>query len=269
MPFMQAGDIELYFESKGEGAPLLFISGSNGDLRIKPNMLDGPLPNHFEVVTYDQRGLGQSDKPNWPYSMANYAEDAANLIEAGGWEKAHIVGYSFGGMVAQELALRFPEKVDRLVLCATSAGGDGGASYPLHELEMMPVKQRIRLGAELQDTRRNEAWQAENQDAMVEFARQAGAVRHQFGKELNFDIGREHLLDARRYHDCWEYLAEITAPTLVCAGKYDGIAPPKNAEALASRIPGAELAFFEGGHIFIAQDKTANEAIIEFLQSEE
>ena len=124
---MQAGDIRVYFETAGEGPGVLFIGGTGGDLRIRPSVMDGPLKKHFELVSYDQRGLGQTDKPDFPYSMADYAHDAAALIDAGGWDSCHVVGYSFGGMVAQELAIRYPEKINRLVLCATSAGGAGGA----------------------------------------------------------------------------------------------------------------------------------------------
>jgi len=268
LPFIQAGDIELYFQTAGEGTKLLFISGSSADLRIKPNMFDGPLAKNFELVSYDQRGLGQSDKPDWPYTIADFASDAVNFMDAGGWEKAHILGYSFGGMVAQELAIRYPNRVDKLVLCATSSGGEGGRSYPLHELEDMPVKHRIRIGTQISDTRCDEAWQGKNPDAMVEHARNAGAIRRLYGKEANFNIGREHLMEARRYHDCWDRLREITAETLVCGGRYDGIAPPTNQEALASQIPNARLEMFEGGHIFIAQDKSAHVKIIEFLLEE-
>jgi len=269
LPFFQAGDIELYFETAGEGPRVLFIGGTGGDLRIKPNVFDGPLSKHFELVSYDQRGLGQSEKPNWPYTMGNYAEDAANLLDAGGWDKCHVIGYSFGGMVAQELAIRYPEKIDRLVLCSTSAGGDGGASYPLHKLAEMPVKHRIRIGIETSDTRHDEDWQAANPDALVEFARTIGATKQQFGDELNWEIGRENQLIARKQHNCWERLHNITAPTMICGGKFDGNATPDNHTALASRIPGATLRFFEGGHLFIAQDRTAYAAIIEFLKKED
>jgi len=248
---------------------VLFISGTGGDLRVKPNMFDGPLPKSFEVVSYDQRGLGQSEKPNWPYTMGNYAEDAVNLMEAGGWDKCHIIGYSFGGMVAQELAIRYPERVDKLVLCSTSPGGEGGASYPLDELAEMPVKHQIRIGLEISDIRHDEAWQAENPDAVLDYARSIGNTRQQFGQEHHWAIGREHQLMARKQHNCWAHLNQITAPTLICGGKYDGNALPASHEAMASRIPNARLEFFEGGHLFIAEDRTAYATIIDFLNKED
>ena len=81
MPFAKIGDLNVYFERAGAGAPLLFISGSGADLRIKPNQMDGPLPKQFDVLSYDQRGLGQTSKPDAPYTMADYADDAARLMD--------------------------------------------------------------------------------------------------------------------------------------------------------------------------------------------
>ncbi|MDF2900991.1 MAG: alpha/beta hydrolase, partial [Phenylobacterium sp.] len=120
MPVATVNGLSLHFERAGSGEPLLFISGTGGDLRNKPNQFDGPLAKAFDMISYDQRGLGRSDKPDQRYSMADYADDAAALMEAQGWDEAHVVGVSFGGMVAQELVLRHPHRVRRLVLACTS-----------------------------------------------------------------------------------------------------------------------------------------------------
>src|SRR3984957_4944173 len=111
MPVAQLGSIDLYYERAGDGPPLLFISGTGGDLRVKPNVFDGPLAKSFDVLGYDQRGLGRSAKPDVDYTMADYADDAAGLLGALDWASAKVVGVSFGGMVAQELAIRHPAKV--------------------------------------------------------------------------------------------------------------------------------------------------------------
>src|SRR3954452_9423845 len=109
MPYARGkGGLQLYFEHGGEGPRLLFVSGTGGDLRNKPNVFDGPLPKSFDVLAYDQRGLGQSEKPDVAYSMADYADDAAALMQSQGWDEALVIGVSFGGRVAQELALRHP-----------------------------------------------------------------------------------------------------------------------------------------------------------------
>ena len=134
MPFVTVRDINVYYEIAGAGPKLLFINGTGGDLRRRPNVFDSPLTQHFTVLSYDQRGLGQTDIPETPYTMADYAEDANALLDALGWQSCRVMGVSFGGMVAQEFAVRYPQRVQRLVLACTSSGGAGGASYPLHEL---------------------------------------------------------------------------------------------------------------------------------------
>ena len=110
MPFAKIDDIQLYFEqsiSPNTDAPrLLFVGGTGGDLRIKPNIFDSALAQHFHLLAYDQRGLGQSDIPDGPYTMEQYADDASQLLTAVGWENAHVYGVSFGGMVAQHLVVQ-------------------------------------------------------------------------------------------------------------------------------------------------------------------
>lgn len=257
--------LHLHHERAGQGPRVLFISGTGSDLRVRPNVLDGPLPRHFEVLAYDQRGQGRSEKPDVPCTMADYADDAAELLAHVGWDRAHVVGVSFGGMVAQELALRNPSVVDRLVLACTSSGGAGGASYPLHELEDLPEAERFAASLELSDLRRSPAWQAEHPDEVVRLAEQARATAAVGADDPGLAAGRRRQLGARRGHDTFDRLAQVRSPTLVCAGRHDGIAPVANSQTLAEAIPGARLQVFEGGHLFLLQDRTAWPVIIDFL----
>ncbi|MDO8295924.1 MAG: alpha/beta fold hydrolase [Caulobacter sp.] len=265
MSYVTANGLNLWVERKGEGEPLLFISGSGGDLRRKPGPLDGPLARRFDTVAYDQRGLGQSDKPDGPYAMADYADDAAGLLDELDWATANVVGVSFGGMVAQELAIRHPGRIRKLVLCCTSPGGAGGASYPLHTLIGMDPEAEARRMIPISDTRHDAAWQAANPDAfkgMLDFR-----MNDPWAGELRRAMGAELQLLARKDHDTWDRLPAITAPTLICGGLYDGIALPETQRRLAERIPSAQLRMFEGGHMFLIQDRAAFPAIIDFLDA--
>jgi len=264
LPYIQTSKLQLYYECVGTGDPLLFISGTGADLRNKPNFLDGPAPKIFETLAYDQRGLGQSDKPGVAYSMADYADDAAALLDAMGWDHAHIIGVSFGGMVAQELALRHGNRINRLVLACTSPGGRGGASYPLHDVQDMDLETRVRHMIPISDTRNNAAWasaNAETYEAMVAFA-STDAFKGETGRAE----GAMRQLEARKHHDTWNRLPNIACPTLICGGKFDGIARPETQKKMAARIPNAKRAMFEGGHLFMLQDRTAIQTMIAFLQ---
>jgi 3-oxoadipate enol-lactonase len=262
MPLVTANGITLHYQLAGTGPRLLFISGTGSDLRNRPNVFDGPLAEAFEVLAYDQRGLGQSAVPPGPYAMADYGDDAAALLDALGWGPVPVVGVSFGGMVAQELVLRHPDRVSSLVLCCTSSGGTGGASYPLHELAALPEHERIVRQLELSDVRRDAAWRHDHPD---QFARIYQLTRAGLQPDRS-ETGAALQLAARARHDTWDRLERISVPVLVAGGRHDGIAPVANQQALAGRIPGAELQLFEGGHLFMIQDRDAWPAIIDWLR---
>lgn len=259
MPRATVNGVDLYYELAGRGPRFLFISGTGGDLRNKPNMFDSPLARHFEMLSYDQRGLGQSEIPFGDYAMADFADDAAALMAEVGWDDAVVMGASFGGMGAQELALRHPSRVRRLVLACTSSGGAGGASYPLHELADLPPTERVERSLALADIRIDDAWRADNPERWE-------AMRAQSGSAPERQDGARKQLQARKGHDTWDRLGQIQCPTFVAGGRYDGIAPPDNSQRLADAIPGAELQLFEGGHMFFVQDRSAFPAMIEFLE---
>ena len=263
MPRIHANHLDLYYERAGDGPPLLFISGTGGDLRVKPNVFDGGLGRAFDLIAYDQRGLGQSEKPDRAYSMADYADDAAGLLDALGVDSIKVVGVSFGGMVAQELALRHPGKVERLVLACTSPGGAGGASYPFHEIGHLTGEARARFLMPVSDTRRDAAWTAANPDKAETLIAMSSA--DPFAGEPGRADGARRQLEARAAHDTWDRLPDIACPVLVCGGRYDGVALPETQARLAGRIPGAELRMFEGGHLFMIQDRAAVPAMVAWL----
>ena len=266
MPFVERGDIRLFYEQRGQGPRLLVITGTNGDLRRKPSVLESPLARRFTLVAYDQRGLGQSSKPDHPYHMADYADDAAQVMDTVGWGSARVLGISFGGMVAQEFALRHPHKVERLALCCTAPGGRGGASYPLHELIGLSPQQRAEHLLAVQDTRRDAAWIAADparaQKALDELMARARPVDP---SDPNIALGSRRQIEARRDHDTFDRLPQLKMPVGLFAGKYDGVAKPEAQEAMRRQILHASLRFFEGGHLFTMQDPAAYPAIGDFL----
>jgi 3-oxoadipate enol-lactonase len=260
VPVASVRGIELYYEIAGDGPRLLVLAGSGGDLRVTNPA--APLADRFTTLTFDHRGLGQSARPPGPYSMADYAEDAAALLDAVGWEQCHVLGISFGGMVAQELAIRHPGRIDRLVLACSSSGGEGGASAPLHEYAALPPDEQVAVRLEVLDRRHDRAWQAAHPDAVA-------AMRDRLERAAEADPavqrGARLQLQARAEHDTYDRLHLITAPTLIAAGLHDGQAPPDNQHALLARIPHAEIAWFEGGHGFLRDDPGAYDSVAAFL----
>jgi 3-oxoadipate enol-lactonase len=166
-------------------------------------------------------------------------------------------------MVAQELVLRHPSRVSKLVLACTSPGGAGGASYPFHEIEHLRGEARAKHLIPISDVRRDAAWAAAHPDAYAQFL-ELGS-RDPFADEPGHAMGARRQLEARARHDTWDRLPEIGCPVLIAAGRHDGIALPQTQERMAARIPGATLQFFDGGHLFMIQDRTAIPAMAEFL----
>ncbi len=264
MPITNLGGHPFYFERHGAGAPLLFLGGTGGDLRRPETRLWGPLARQFDLLTLDQRGMGQSYKgDDASFTMADYADDAARLMESQGWKAAHVIGVSFGGMVAQEFALRHPAMVERLILCCTASGGEGGASFPYHELPKMNPDTMAALKVLLSDARHDDAWAAAHPNEYRLLHQMAAA--DPFRDEPGHADGAARQLAARAGHNSWDRLPQLALPVLVMGGRHDGIAPPDVVTALAKRIPGAALCFFEGGHLFMLEDKTAYPAMADFL----
>ena len=262
MPIFESGDLSINYQITGVGPRVLFFNGSGATLQSTELLLRS-LSKECEVLAHDQRGLGLTSIPEGPYTMAQYAADAAALLDYVGWETCVVIGISFGGMVAQEFAVTFPERVERLALLCTSTGGAGGSSYPLHELGALSADERAAKMATLSDTRFTPEWLASHpSDAQMMSMRSESTT-----KSADVIRGERLQLAARIGHDVADRLHVIPCPTFVTAGKFDGIAPPVNSEAIVERISDATLSLYEGGHMFIAQDPTAIREIRTFLST--
>lgn len=264
MPILSLPDLDLYYEHRGSGPRLLMFNGSGGSIAAAAPLID-QLARHFDVLVHDQRGLGRTGPPATPPTMADYAADPIALLDHVGWPTANVFGISFGGMAALELAVTVPNRIDRLALLCTSAGGGGGASYPLHVLASLSPAERSRTSTQLLDTRFDEQWLASHpsDQAIVRMRDEAAAAPRTDDQRR----GESMQLQARAGHDVWGRLSAITCPTLVAAGAFDGIAPVSNSEAIASRISGADLRIYQGGHMFIYQDRAAMPDVVSFLSA--
>ena len=261
MPVAPSDGPDLHYEVSGSGPRLLFLNGSGVTLEDSGLMLAG-LASRFEVLAFDYRGLGRSGEVTAPYTMAEVAGDAVAVMDAAGWSSAPVVGISFGGMVALELVVSYPQRVERLALLCTSAGGRGGSSFPLHELEGLDPEVRLARRRILMDTRFDPAWLDSHPDdrRLVAMMESRGPGPDHPGR-----AGIHEQLQARRTHDTWDRLAGIACPTFIGCGRFDGIAPLRNSEAMASEIPGAELHAYPGGHAFLAQAPESFEDVARFL----
>ena len=264
MPVDRVNGVELYWERRGRGPRLLFCNGSGLALQAVRPLLD-PLAGTFDLLAWDYRGFGRSAPVTHPYTMADVAADAAGLVAVTGWQSCRVAGVSFGGMVAQEFAVTHPQRVERLALACTSAGGGGGSSYSLPKLAELPPGQRVAAELKVVDSRWDQRWlEAHTADrVLAERLTAAGQGQHDPAAAAAYAAQ----LQAREGHDVWDRLGAITCPVLVGYGNYDGIAPAQNGANIASRIRGAELRGYEGGHGFLFQDPAALPAFIAFLQA--
>jgi 3-oxoadipate enol-lactonase len=264
VPVVNRPDIDLYYERHGAGRPLLMCNGSGATIEASAPLIT-KLAEHSEVLVHDQRCLGRSGIPATTPTMADYAADALAVADAAGWDRFALFGISFGGMVAQELAVTHPDRIERLALLCTSPGGAGGSSYPLHTLAALPPDERFAISLRNLDSRFDDAWLAEHPfDAMIVDGMRA---RQADDKPDHVRRGEAMQLEARSHHDVWDRLPAITCPTLIMGGEYDGTAPIANSEAIHSRIAGSELRRYEGGHLFVYQDRRAFPDLVEFLTS--
>lgn len=263
MPFAQLNGIEIYHEVHGveDGEWVLNISGTGGDLRrTMPDR--SPLNRSFRVIHYDQRGLGQTAKPDGVYTIEQYADDAAAMIEAVAGGPCHVVGTSFGGMVALNLVLRRPDLVKRLALLVTSPGGSH-ASYRLSDLQGADPDETLPVRMRLLDAR----WDPDADEPLPGLpALYPVLVERHFATtppEIADALRRQ--VEARNGHDVVARLGEIEHETLVVAGRYDELAPVANSEFMVDHMPNATLWVGDGGHLVGFQDRALFPAVIDFL----
>ncbi|MEX1195729.1 MAG: alpha/beta fold hydrolase [Dehalococcoidia bacterium] len=263
MPIIKAGDINLEYYVEGEGPPLLLIMGFAGQASSWGEPIVERLRQHFTVIRFSSRGTGLSDKPETPTTINQMAEDAVALLDALNFDKVHVFGVSMGGMIAQDLVLNHPQRVNRLVIgCTTAGGATNETMSPEVGALMMPTPGLSR------EEQIRKAWPAlcapdfiENGQEFLEAMMVAGSKNptpiDTLGKQMGAISG----------HDTTGRLAQIKTPTLVIHGDIDRLVPPSNGDRLAKGIPGAEhLTIHDSAHMFFWEkpDEAAG-LVTEFL----
>ena len=260
MPHIVSGGFRTFFETRGAGFPLLLINGLGVDHTEWLYQVPAFEP-HFKVITFDNFGSGGSDVPPGPYSTERMADDAARLLETLDIRRAHVLGVSLGGMIAQELALRHPRRLEKLVLGCSAAGG---------RLSVRPTASFQNVGGDATevDLRRmmpflhTDAYIAEHPEEVEAFIRRRMESRMA-------PAGYFAQMSAVMTHDASARLEQICAKTLVIAGEADRLVPPVNSLLIAQRIPGAKLVILpDAPHRMFAENADAfNREVLEFLHN--
>jgi pimeloyl-ACP methyl ester carboxylesterase len=262
MPKVEVNHIAINYEVYGDGDPLVMIMGLGGAISAWSRQIP-ELSEKYRVIVFDNRGAGASDKPDVEYSIGLFARDTVGLLDRLNIGQAHILGVSMGGMIAQEIALNYPERVRSLVLCCTSCGWKESIHPPEEVLQTLMAREGLspeeiaRQGLPFiftddyiknypEEIEKFIALELENPQPIYAFNRQLAAV-------MMFDSSSR--------------LKEIKAPTLVLTGREDILVPPQNSRLLAEKIPSAELLILDGGaHCFFWEISAKfNRAVLNFL----
>jgi len=262
MPIAKIENLNIYYEIIGQGEPLVMIRGlgSQVDHWYEQTPV---LSKKYQLLVFDNRGIARSSDPGGPFTTRDMAADTAALMETAGIKSAHVLGYSMGGMVAQEMALNYPEKVKGLILAATDCG----------------ITQRIKARPEVSrlfsDMVSLGTPEAKLAAAGCLYARQTFETKTEVIQRYNevsmrFPASQEIMAKqwaAVTQHDACSRLQNIFSPTLTLTGSEDVLIPPENAKIMAERIPDARMSAIDaGGHLFpIEQPQQFNGAVIDFL----
>ncbi len=244
MPFTDRAGHQIHYQVRGpaEAPPLLLIMGLALSSRAW-DTLPERLAKNFRVITFDNRGTGRSSRGGWAFRMRDLADDAAAVLDAAGVSGTNLFGISMGGMIAQEFALRHPERVLRLALGATFAGWLRSHKPGLcTQLDLLLMNLGRNSEKRVSRVLVSPGWQAKNPHSAVDWIRRAEATTLRFALAQMAAIGRH--TTARR-------LSRIAAPTLVITGDADKLVPARNSQELARLIPNARLVLLRGaGHAF-------------------
>jgi 3-oxoadipate enol-lactonase len=264
MPFARNATVKLHWESFGEGPAVLLVAGQG--MTVEGWWATIPvLARSLRVIAFDHRDTGRSGRMPWPYSVAQMAQDAVTVLDAAGERRAHVYGISLGSLVAQEVALRHPDRVQSLVLGSSSAGGWAAYKPAASSFAQTFLVRAGTMGPEeaqwaaVPYTYAERTWRSHPERIATDIARRLSSPPE--------PIAYLHQAAAVATHDAYERLNQMAAPTLVVHGEEDVFIPPANALVLAEKIPGAQLRLWpNAGHMYIIDEPRADEEIARFLR---
>jgi pimeloyl-ACP methyl ester carboxylesterase len=259
---IQVGDIKMAYRIYGSGYPLVMVMGYGSTMKLWEPDLIRRLSSSFQVILFDHRGIGNTETGRRPFTLEQFADDTAGLLEALGIKQAHMLGWSMGGLITEEVALRHPSRVNKLVLYAAHCHPGLFPPSPevikkLTDTSGTPAEQGMRFISLLFPP----AWLQSHGERVKEiFYRPMGNIPIETMGQQSMAIGA--------WKGCCDRLGAITNPTLVLAGNEDLLVPPQNASYLAEKIPKARLVLYENtGHGLMFQDpERFGRQVIEFLR---
>src|SRR6478672_9716595 len=246
MPSAEAGGTELYYERRGSGEPMLLIQGMSATHLAWGEEFRAGLDSSFETIVFDNRGMGRSGRAELPFGVAEMAEDAGRLLDALEVDRAHVVGISMGGAIAQELALAHPERIRTLTLGATFCGGPDSTLMAPEDLQMLGAAyasgEPEQVFRAMWEINMSPTFRAEDSrfDAFREMGSQLPAPRPVVTQQMR----------ACAEHDTSERLSRLSMPTLVIHGTADRLIKVANGELIASLIPAPLELLEDVGHMF-------------------
>jgi pimeloyl-ACP methyl ester carboxylesterase len=260
---VRVGDIDIAHREYGKGFPLLKIVGFASTMDGGDPELVAALAGRFRLITFDNRGMGRTGAGTRPFTIEQFAEDTAGLMDALGTVRAHVLGISMGGFIAQELALRYPGKVEKLVLMASSCGGVSATPFSAEAMESLgdfsgTTEERLVRVATLLFPR---TWLSEHEaEARKKLARDPSPP--------SVDSVMKQAAAMQNWHGACDRLADLKVPTLVIAGTEDTVVDPVNSSITAEKLPRGKLSMMEGaGHGLTFQcPLNCAGPIIEFLE---
>ena len=263
MSMVKAGDRNMEYYLEGSGPPLLMISGFTAQASGWSEPFTRWLQETFSTIRYSHRGTGTSDRLDGKITLRDLADDAAGILMALGVDKAHVLGVSMGGMIAQELVLNHPQQVLGLVLGCTACGGEHRVAAEPEVMDLLTPQPG--LSREEQQRR---SWPAITTPEFLESHRDVleERLRRSLVNPTPIETAMRQMAAVQAF-DTFDRLPQIKAPTLVLHGDSDVLVPVGNAHVLKDRISGAELRVFPGaGHLFTFEfPEESAAAVVEFL----